>query len=312
MLILYVIDSAGRAKFFQKISGSNTGFIGPQHAMFSRDGERILVLDWSGETFTIHPRLRDGSYASAPIVVIPFPQPLAGYKPHGMDVSPSGTFIAVTFGNSAIKPKAIAVFRYRNSTNRIELLSMVEQASLPGIPKGICFSPDETHLIVTFSDVNAICLYGFDSASGDIHHTAAQSLQAAGVGMNRAEEVRLTHENDQLIVSNSGNNSIAFYRFDGFRNRIVDAVPEHTIAQDQFGLEFPHGLAVSPDGCYLVASQFGPLQTTLDEDIVFGPTTPKRQAKLWILGRCGRGRPQRNWPWNRWLWALRDRVETRS
>jgi hypothetical protein len=125
---------------------------------------------------------------------------------------------------------------------------------------------------------------------GTISETACQTLQGPLTGINRPEEIRLSHEKDQVIVSNSGSNSIAFYRFDALENRIVQPIPEYVMGRHQSNLEFPHGLAVSPDGCYLVASQFGPLPMTSDEDIVFGRKTPVRQAKLWIFERsdCGR------------------------
>ena len=315
MLIFYVIDGVGRARVFQKISDSKARLKNPQHAVFSRDGERVIVTNWSGETFTIYARLPSGSYSPVPVGVIPFSERIAGHKPHGLDISPSGKFIAVAFGAAANKPKAIAIFAFEQAAHTVALLSLLDGIGVPGIPKGICFSPDETHVMVTFSDVNCINLYRFDPAAGTISETPCQTLQGSLTGLNRPEDVKLSHGRDQVLVSNSGSNSIAFYRFDAFENRIVQPNPEYVMGQREFGLEFPHGLAVSPDGRYLVASQFGPLPTTSDEDIVFGRETPVRQAKLWIFERSGGGRRKRvrrSWPWTPWFRVMRDRVERRS
>lgn len=317
MLIVYAIDDEGRAKALQKISGSKAGLSNPQHAIFSRDGERIITSDWSEETFTIHARLHDGSYEPIPANIIPFPERLAGYKPHGMEMSPSGQFIAAAFGASAKRPQAIASFRYEQSSNSMTLITVVEGAGLAGIPKGICFSPDGTHLLVTFSDAhsNCISLYSFGAVDGSISESPCQSVQGSLSSLSRPEDIKVSHEGNQLIVSNSGTNAIAFYRFSGLENRIVQPVPEAVMDKNSSGLEFPHGLAVSPCGSYLVASQFGPLEVTADEDILFGGRTPTRQAKIWVFRRSDNGlqqRPRTHWPWTPWLWQLRDRLEKRS
>jgi 6-phosphogluconolactonase (cycloisomerase 2 family) len=315
MIVFYRIDINGIARVVQKICGPNTSLSSPQHIVFSRDGERIIVSNWSSETLTIHGRLRDGSYSVVPLSVTPFLDRNTGYKPHGMDISRSGKFVATAFGASDSKPKAIAIYSYERPVDKLVLLSLVEGNDLPGIPKGICFSPDESHLIVTFSDVNCVCIYELDADMVVILKSGCQTLRGPAAGLDRPEDVKLSHGDHQLIVSNSGNNSVSFYGFDAIKSRIETITPEFVMENGSFSLEFPHGLAVSPDGCYLTVSQFGPLPLTTDHDIAFGRATPTRQAKIWIFKRYARGYGSdlpRNWRWNALYWKLLDRIAQRS
>lgn len=315
LLILYGVGASGRLRLLQKIHGPDTQLTVPQHAVFSRDGNRILAVNWVGETFTLLRRGPDGAFSEAPAAVIPFPPRLAGYKPHGMEVSPSGRFVAVAFGAADAHPKAVAIFRYEPAAESMTLLTLIEGAGLPGIPKGVCFAPDETRLLVTFSSANCFCLFGFDPATGALSDAPQQTVAGEATGLCRPEDIKFSHAGAHVIVSNSGGNSVTLYRFDAAAGRIASPVPEQTLTDRPSLLNFPHGVAVSPDGAHLVVSQFGPLETTPDEDIVFGSETSVRQAKIGVYQRSDR--PRRWWrrlvlPWAPWIWEMRDRFERRS
>ncbi|MEQ1662929.1 MAG: hypothetical protein ABL877_09570 [Thiobacillus sp.] len=118
-----------------------------------------------------------------------------------------------------------------------------------------------------------------------------------------------------MIVSNSGNDTIAFYKFDWVSNRIIEQEPEFTLGQKQPGFAFPHGLAVSADGRFLAVSQFGALKITSDDDIAFDRETPTRQSKVWVFENASCKKSlirQQSWWWTPWLRQLRDRIENRS
>lgn len=315
MLVIYKINQAGRVNVSQKIIGSNTALESPQHAIYSRDGNKIIVSNWSSETFTIYPSLPGGLYSSIPVSVVNFPKQLCGYKPHGLAINSVGSLMAVAFGAAANKPKAIATFGFDALYNSVHLHGILEGDFLPGIPKGICFSPDDSHLMVTFSDVNCIKLYELDSKTGAIRKAASRAHQGFDTGLDRPEDISLSHLKDYVIVSNSGNNTITIYKFNKVINQFIERAPKYTLGQQQPGFAFPHGLAVSPDGRYLAATQFGPLLTTLDENIIFSRETPTRQSKIWIFECALNKEPpisQQNWPWTRWVRELRDRLEERS
>lgn len=315
LLNLYRIEESGRARLVQKLYGEETRLTVPQHAVFTPDGERLVVVNWVGETFTLYPRQADGHYAHRPVTVQGFPPSMAGYKPHGMEISASGRLVAVAYGAADSQPKALATFRYERSTDQLTLVGLVPAGNLPGIPKGICFSPDDSHLLVTFSDAGRLGVFALDASSGAIDPVAKQTVGGAGTTLNRPEDIKPTRDGRHVIVSNSGSNNVAFFAFDAAANRFVGSTPVETMHDRPSVLDFPHGLAVSPRGEFLVVSQFGPLETTADEDIVFGADTPVRQAKLSIYRSHG-GRPawrrRRAWPWAPLLWYVRDRLERRS
>lgn len=315
LLIIYSISPQGRARVFQKITGIDTALDNPQHAVFSRDGKRIIVSNWHSEKFTIYSRLPDGSYSPAPAKVIEFPENFRGYKPHGSALDSTGGFMAVAFGASARRPRGIGVFRFDSTDNSLHPHGLLLDSCLPGIPKGICFSPDDSHLMVTFSDINCIKLYAFDHLNGAITEAMNHPHQGSDTGLGRPEDIKVSHSKNHVIVSNSGNDTIAFYKFDPASNRIVEQGPAFTLGREQRGFAFPHGLAVSADGRFLAVSQFGTLKTTVDDDIAFDHQTPTRQSKIWIFenSSCNRSlTSQRNGWWTPWLRQLRDRFESRS
>lgn len=317
LLVLYRIEASGRVRMLQKIHGEATQLTVPQHTVFTRDGNGLLAVNWVGESFTLLRRPgRDAAFDITAAAVVPFPPRLAGYKPHGIEVSPSGRFVAVAFGASSDRPKALAVFRCEAQGAALTLLTVVEGPGLPGIPKGIAFSPDETRLLVTFSDAhaNCLCVFGFDPASGVLDQQPQQTV--SDHGLCRPEDIKFSHDGGHVLVSNSGANTVDAYRFDAAAGRIPSEVPEQTLTDGRVSpLNFPHGVAVSPDGAFLVVSQFGPLPMTPDEDIVFGSQTAVRQAKIGVYRRSSASRPwwqRQALPWAPWVWEFRDRLERRS
>lgn len=313
-LILYTVDATGRARVLQKIGGPGTGLANPQHAVFSADGRRIVAVNWSAENFTVYAQAAGGNYAAVPIATTSFPPQMAGYKPHGIDLCPHGELLAVAFGASTREPKALAMFRFEPESGALRLTHLTAPHALPGIPKGICFSPDGRQLLATFSDVNCIAIHAVDRPRGAIAATPSQVLQHPDTGLARPEDIKFSRDAAHVIVSNSGSDTVDFYRFDAAAGRIAQAAPVFTLRHRPSGIEFPHGLAVSPSGAHLVVSQFGHLPQTEDEDIVFSNRTPTRQAKIWIFGRdaaASDAKGPRRWTWTLWR-QLRDRLERRT
>lgn len=303
-LINFGVDPFGQARVSQVVKGNDALLDGPQHVVFSRDGQKIIAVNWSSEAFTIYQRGSDGLYASRPLASTPFPAPLAGFKPHGMDVSPSGGLLAVAFGWTSSHQKTLGLFRFDGADASIHLLDAMPDHILPGIPKGIAFSPDERCLLVTYADLNCICIYDIDPQAGRIHPVPRQRVEGEATGLCRPEDIKVARDGRSIIVSNSGADCVTFYAFDPASNRITAPLPVHALANPDADLRFPHGMAFSPNGDLLVVSQFGPLPVTSNGDIIFDKNTPRRQARINIYRHPQSPLALQGSPWRRSWSAL--------
>lgn len=284
-LRLFRLSESGKVTLMQQLSNPGAKLASPQHAVFTPDGRRLIVANWSGENFTVHARGFTGRYSRKPIVVNSFPSRLASYKPHGIEISPSGKWIAVAFGAALFNPMAIGLFAFDADSGETRLLGLVEGSDLAGIPKGICFTPDETAILVTFSNANCVALYNISAASGAIDPTPRQIIAGSASGFARPEDIKLTRDPNFVIVTNSGANTLTFHPFDPAAKRITQEAPAHIMEDPASGLNFPHGVALSPDGDFMVVSHFGPIETTHDENIRFSHETPADYARITIYRR---------------------------
>lgn len=279
-LINFKVDRFGQARVTQVIKNPEALLDGPQHVVFTRDGQKIVAVNWSSENFTIYQREADQRYATVPVACIPFPTPLQGFKPHGMDVSPSGKLLAVAFGWTSTHPKAIGLFRFDSAGPSMQLLDWIPDDGLVGTPKGIAFSPDESSLLVTYADLNCICIYAIDRATGRINQVPTQVFEGESTRLFRPEDIKVARDGNSITVSNSNADCVSSYAFDSTHNRILQQTPTQELANPDAHLRFPHGIAFSPNGALLVVSQFGPLPVTSNGDIIFGKETPRQQAKI--------------------------------
>lgn len=279
-LILFKLDRFGQARVTQVFKNPDALLDGPQHVVFSADGQKIIAINWSSEKFTVYQRGGDGLYAGRPVACVPLPEILTAFKPHGMDISRSGKLLTIAFGWISNHKKAISLFSFDNGSSEIRLIDWISGENLPGIPKGIAFSPDESCLLVTYSDMNCICIYDFDHQTGRINPIPRQTFEGEATRLFRPEDIKLSHDGSSITVSNSDADCLTSYAFDSTSNRITGEIPTHVLENPDAHLRFPHGIAFSPNGALLVVSQFGPLPVTSNGDIIYGKETPRRQAKI--------------------------------
>ena len=72
-----------------------------------------------------------------------------------------------------------------------ELIHMLQGTEeLPGIPKGITFSPDGTCLFVTFSDANSLVVYNLSENKKKILQNPRQIIQGKESIISRPEDVK--------------------------------------------------------------------------------------------------------------------------
>lgn len=262
-IVIYQMDESDRATVFQVLQGALSQLSCPQHALFSRDGESLLVANWQSQTFNVYQMDQNGFYRKVPIKVIPFPSPTESFRPHGMAFSHDGNFLAVAFGASKQDPRAIALYQVYDlgtAQVRFKLLSLLQGDEIEkGIPKGIEFSPDGSCLLVTLSETNSVMLYELDFTYKIIASIPRQMLEGVASQLSRPEDIKFTATGNHFAVSNSDKDTLTFYRYDRENNTILDLSPSQIMENPKAALNFPHGLAFSSDGKYLVVTQFGPV-----------------------------------------------------
>jgi len=260
-IVLYQIEESGEAVIHQILQGALSQLSCPQHALFSKDGESLIVANWCNQTFNIYDTDSNGFYQEVPTAVIPFPSPTESFRPHGMAFSPDGTILAVAYGASTQYPRAIALYQVSNlgtAQVHFRFLSLLQGNEIEtGIPKGIAFSPDGSCLLVTLSETNSLILYTLDLLNEKIALTPKQILKGEISQLSRPEDIKFSAEGKYFAISNSDKDSITFYIYDNKNNSILSPSPFYILQNPRAKLSFPHGLAFSADGTYLFVTQFG-------------------------------------------------------
>jgi 6-phosphogluconolactonase (cycloisomerase 2 family) len=264
----------GKPQIVQILSNPAAHLSEPQHAVFSPDGEKIVVANWMNQTLAIYKCDESGLFRKTPATLIPSPYRLVHCKPHGIAFSPCGDFLAIAYGATSYYGRAIALFRVME--NNLELMNVVE--SFWGIPKGITFSPDGTCLLVTFADTSSLAI--FNREGPVILPTPKQILQGRETMISRPEDVKVSPDGKYCAISNSDQDTVTFYPFDPTTNQITQNIPCYVLQNPDAEHSFPHGMAFSPDGSYFLVTEFGPIRTTRDGNLFWEKETRPELAKV--------------------------------
>ena len=257
-VIILNLDEENGLTIFQELFHPVSQLGHPQHAVYSPDGQSLVVANWSSQTFTIYHADVHGYFDESPAAIIPYPEELKHHRPHGIAFSSTGEYLAVAFGASTLHPRGVALFA-ANHLENLTLLDLLESDEVyEGIPKGVAFSPDDSCLVVTLSATNAVALYTLDWTNHAILSPPRQLLKGASTGISRPEDIKFTRDGNHCAVTNSSNDTITFYDYDD--QSIVGETPAFTLKNPEGRLSFPHGITFSPDGEYLLVTQFGPVQ----------------------------------------------------
>ncbi len=269
-VVIYQLNEFGKSSVFQVLDDSLLELDLPQHALFSNDGNNLIISNWGSQTFNIFQVNKEGLFEPKPIGIIYYSSDLgcADYRPHGMAFSPNGKYLVVAYGASMLEPRAVALYDIcdLNTKNaNFRLISLLKGEEIDaGIPKGVVFSPDGSCVVVTFSMTNSLAVYPIDWGNGHIISTPRQIIAGISTDLLRPEDIKFRSDGDYCAVSNSTGDTVTFYNFDKINNCFVQDAPVYIIKSPQAQLKFPHGLAFSPDGKYLVVSQFGDVKFRSD------------------------------------------------
>jgi WD40 repeat protein len=270
---LYQIDEHHQPHIVQTLSNPVAQLSEPQHAAFSPDGKKIVVANWTNQTLNVY--LREGNllFSERPANTIAPPKDLQRCKPHGIAFSRCGNYLAVAYGAASYFERGIALFQSQGL--HLECVDFLKDRDFLGIPKGITFSPDGTHLLVTFCEPSCLSIYHIKNQKIDPIPT-----QTISARLSRPEDIKISPNGRHCAVTNSDQNTITFYSFDSKSNSICENIPFYTLQNPEACLSFPHGIAFSPDGQYLAITQFGQVQTTEQGDISWSHTMKSSEAAV--------------------------------
>lgn len=281
-ILIYKINAAEGFEMVQVLANPAARLSCPQHAVFSPDGEKIVVANWCNQSLTVYRKDEGGSFQETPAAEILKPESLKiSHKPHGIAFSPCGNYLAIAYGAADYHEKALGLFSVTQEGLCYELLQLVEGENvLPGIPKGIAFTPDGTSLLVTYADANAVGIYALSENPKAIEITPRQMIQGEESGLSRPEDIKLTPDGCHCAVSNSSEDSISFFPFDPSNNLITQNKPCLVMRNPEASLHFPHGIAFSTDGAYMLVTEFGRIHTTLEGNVVWDSSTKIEESKV--------------------------------
>lgn len=282
---LYQIGEKGDTIPIQMIQNPTANLEAPQHAIFSADGNDIIALNWISCSFNIYSLSESGLYQESPRAVIYSDLCANGYRPHGMALASSGDFLAVAYGFCRNAPSMIALYQmYDLHTDHptFLLIDCIEDEYVTqGVPKGIAFSKNNQALIVTFSETDSLAVFSIEN--GKINKKPSQVLQGKHTKLSRPEDVSFCFDGTYCAVSNSSEDNVSFYRFDGKKNIFTSEIPFYVLTTKNRPLTFPHGLAFSPNGKYFVVTQFG--SVVADPDVGVFPGKGKKKEGIFVFNQ---------------------------
>lgn len=258
---LYQITEDDRVELVQVLQNPEAQFFHPQNAIFSPDGKNLVVVNWSSRNFNVYPLDHEGNFQKNPQSVVVTELSHEKYRPHGMCFSADGNFLAVVYGSFHDSPWTVILYRVQDlGTEHAKLIpcsSLQRGQNLKGIPKGIVFSPDQTCLIITFTQTDSLGVFPVDFETGYINPVPMQEISGVVTKLCRPEDIAFSSDGSYCAVSNSSQDTVTFYRFDKINNRFTSATPFKILNKKNADLHFPHGLGFSADGKYFAVTQFG-------------------------------------------------------
>lgn len=205
---------------------------------------------------------KQDKFLNSPIVFIP-PAELKVWAPHGIAFSPQGDCLAVTYCDHNIKkgyedklvlhPFDVATGTLHAKPFAIIPLTTPVSFKLPN-PKGITFSRDGAHIVVTMGDTDTVVVYNVDKTTYHVNPTPQQSIQA---NLSRPEDVKFSSDGNYIAVTNSTNATVTIYGWDKTQSRIVPEYPLYTLKNPEAEIFFPHGIAFSPQGSLMAVTHYG-------------------------------------------------------
>lgn len=178
---------------------------------------------------------------------------------HNVRFTPDGAYLAITtWDNNA----SISIYKIVRGLNTIDLTCVYQKVneSKCMVVKGINFTKDGKFAVVVYSvkagEGKKIRLRGFIAIHKFDHITGKLGKPICSVfGRFCCEDVVFLNNDNAFVCSDQNNDSLTLYPFNPITGKIGSNVT--TIQGPETKLSFPHGLALTPDGSYLVVTNYG-------------------------------------------------------
>jgi|GEM_PF-727471 len=268
---LYRVGDDHQMELAQKLQNPLASLSCPQHAVFTHDGNNLVVVNWKNQTINLYGISDSDHFSEKPLSITPFPEELKSYRPHGAAFSPCGTYFALALGASSRYGRGISLFKKEGT--KFELIHLIKDEYLKGTPKGITFSPNGQSLLVSFCGPDYLATFNVEDEK--ICTPAKQTVQNKEI--SRPEDIKITRDGKYVAISNSDQGNISFIPFDSKANSILEDKPIHSLTSR---FQFPHGIAFSPVENYLAVTEFGRIQIMEKGDIKPKENTRADEAKI--------------------------------
>jgi DNA-binding beta-propeller fold protein YncE len=276
---IYRLDGAKGPRLAQKLRNPWARLSNPQHAAFTPDGRRLVVVNWEDGTLATYACAPDGRLAMRPLEHLPPPEGVATFRPHGISPSRDGRWLAMAYGASTKDGRALLVRRLGEPG--MPVFAMRGAQDLPGVPKGVCFTPDGGHLVASFTHPDTMVVFRLDTERPALE--PVQTVEGTALGIARPEDIRLSPDGTLLAVTNNSGHTISLHGFDPRKVRLEVAPPRAVLGAPDVPLTGPHGVAFSPDGGLLAVSEFGPVRLDTKGDVYRTKGTRRRLARVQLV-----------------------------
>ena len=182
---------------------------------------------------------------------------------HGVAFSPDERYVVYT---SILRGGGLRTVRVSNSPDgrlALELVAVIDtpEARLP--PKGLRFSADGRHLLVSHggsatsspgrSSRGFVAVHEWDAETGRVGQCLDRS--EARQGIKCAEDVTLLADDSMALVTDQFDDSAHLIRIDRATGRLSEG--RKVVSWAAGGLTMPHGCATSPDGTTVAITNYG-------------------------------------------------------
>ena len=254
-IITYRFDEEKKEfTFLQKITNKHGAQLKhPENLAASPDGRLLAVVNPGSRLLSIY-AIDVDTHLINPIPI--FSLPCRGFV-HGVRFSPDGNYLAyVSFDHH----ESICVYKVVNNPDNFNLESVCKRANDSGLKtKSINFTQDGRYAILVCTHCcgdkcsgfkNVLIVHRFDQLLGTVGE-----IVCTVPGEFFTEDSALSLNNDTIILSDQGHDALIIYPFDPETGQVDDNYT--SIQNPEAQLSFPHSMGISPDGKYLIVTNYG-------------------------------------------------------
>lgn len=274
MVTAYAVTATGGltriATYKNGVNGVN-GLDGPFSLALSPDGMSLYVAAYFQDAVVVF----DRNSQTGELTYLHYVQEGHGYNcvflgpcantidgldgAYGVAVSPDGKHVYVT----SYRDDALVVFnRSPNGGGGLtdiaigaRVAQIITDPLLDGA-RGVTLSGDGQHLYVAGGIADTVVVFGRNATNGNLTYRQHFADGGLNQGLNGASKLLLSHDGRHLYVAAFDNDSVILFERNAYSG-MINPVQVYRDGVDGFdGLDYPGGLAMTPDGQYLYVPSY--------------------------------------------------------